>query len=128
MTGSFLREPPVSPRVQALYDEDLAGDGYIWNLPPAVGAPARDPQAAVRADVTGLHAERPAVGTVRREASRAGRRGDERWRCVQVCPLFVGHDVRLERWVPTAYQPCSAAWRRHRSYRRNRCSDFGSGE
>jgi uncharacterized peroxidase-related enzyme len=32
MTGSFLREPPVSPRVQALYDEDLAGDGYIWNL------------------------------------------------------------------------------------------------
>jgi uncharacterized peroxidase-related enzyme len=32
MTGSFLQEPPVSPRVQALYDEDLAGDGYIWNL------------------------------------------------------------------------------------------------
>jgi uncharacterized peroxidase-related enzyme len=32
MTGSFLHEPPVSPRVQALYDEDLAGDGYIWNL------------------------------------------------------------------------------------------------
>ena len=32
MTGSFLHEPPVSPLVQALYDEDLAGDGYIWNL------------------------------------------------------------------------------------------------
>ena len=32
MTGSFLQEPPVSPLVQALYDEDLAGDGYIWNL------------------------------------------------------------------------------------------------
>ena len=32
MTGSFLQEPPVSPSVQALYDEDLAGDGYIWNL------------------------------------------------------------------------------------------------
>jgi hypothetical protein len=25
MTGSFLDEPPVSPQVQALYDEDLAG-------------------------------------------------------------------------------------------------------
>jgi uncharacterized peroxidase-related enzyme len=32
MTGSFLHEPPVSSSVQALYDEDLAGDGYIWNL------------------------------------------------------------------------------------------------
>jgi uncharacterized peroxidase-related enzyme len=32
MTGSFLHEPPVSPRVQALYDEDLADDGYIWSL------------------------------------------------------------------------------------------------
>jgi hypothetical protein len=32
MTGSFLHGPPVSPRVQALYDEDLADDGYIWSL------------------------------------------------------------------------------------------------
>jgi hypothetical protein len=32
MTGSFLREPPVSPGVQALYDEDLADDGYVANL------------------------------------------------------------------------------------------------
>ena len=32
MTGSFLQEPPASPRVQALYDEDLADGGYIWNL------------------------------------------------------------------------------------------------
>ena len=32
MTGSFLHEPLLSPRVQALYDEDLAGDGYIWSL------------------------------------------------------------------------------------------------
>jgi uncharacterized peroxidase-related enzyme len=32
MTGSFLQEPPVSSSVQALYDDDLAGDGYIWNL------------------------------------------------------------------------------------------------
>jgi len=32
MTGSFLAEPPVSPQVQALYDEDLADDGYVWNV------------------------------------------------------------------------------------------------
>ena len=31
MTGSFLGEPPVSPQVQALYDEDLAGGGYVSN-------------------------------------------------------------------------------------------------
>jgi uncharacterized peroxidase-related enzyme len=31
MTGSFLEEPPVSPPVQALYDEDLADDGYVTN-------------------------------------------------------------------------------------------------
>jgi len=32
MTGSFLQEPPVSPPVRALYDEDLADSGYIWNV------------------------------------------------------------------------------------------------
>jgi len=32
MTGSFLAEPPISPQVQALYDEDLAEDGYVWNV------------------------------------------------------------------------------------------------
>jgi uncharacterized peroxidase-related enzyme len=32
MTGSFLEEPPVSPQVQALYDEDLADSGYVWNV------------------------------------------------------------------------------------------------
>jgi len=32
MTGSFLEEPPVSAQVQALYDEDLADDGYVWNV------------------------------------------------------------------------------------------------
>jgi len=31
MTGSFLKEPPASPHVQALYDEDLADDGYVCN-------------------------------------------------------------------------------------------------
>ena len=32
MTGSFLQEPSVSPEVQALYDEDLADDGFVWNV------------------------------------------------------------------------------------------------
>jgi uncharacterized peroxidase-related enzyme len=32
MTGSFLQEPPVSPQVQALYDEDLKDDGYVANV------------------------------------------------------------------------------------------------
>jgi uncharacterized peroxidase-related enzyme len=31
MTGSFLGEPPVSPPVQALFDEDLADVGYVGN-------------------------------------------------------------------------------------------------
>jgi uncharacterized peroxidase-related enzyme len=32
MTGSFLEEPPVSAEVQALFDEDLADHGYVWNV------------------------------------------------------------------------------------------------
>ena len=32
MTGSFLDEPPLSPHVQALYEEDLADGGYVWNV------------------------------------------------------------------------------------------------
>src|ERR1700733_6203195 len=32
MTGSFLQEPPASPEVQALYDEDLADGGFVWNV------------------------------------------------------------------------------------------------
>jgi uncharacterized peroxidase-related enzyme len=32
MTGSYLEEPPRSPQVQALYDEDLADDDYVWNV------------------------------------------------------------------------------------------------
>ena len=32
MTGSFLREPPVSPQVRALYDDDLKDDGYVANV------------------------------------------------------------------------------------------------
>jgi uncharacterized peroxidase-related enzyme len=32
MTGSFLEEPPASAPVRALYAENLADDGYVWNL------------------------------------------------------------------------------------------------
>jgi uncharacterized peroxidase-related enzyme len=32
MTGSFLKEPPASPQVQALYDEDLAESGSVRNV------------------------------------------------------------------------------------------------
>ncbi len=32
MTGSFLQEPPASPEAKALYDEDLADSGYVWNV------------------------------------------------------------------------------------------------
>ena len=32
MTGSFLAEPAASPEAQALYDEDLSDDGYVWNV------------------------------------------------------------------------------------------------
>jgi uncharacterized peroxidase-related enzyme len=32
MTGGFLEEPPVSVQVQALYDEDVADGGYVWNV------------------------------------------------------------------------------------------------
>jgi uncharacterized peroxidase-related enzyme len=31
MTGSFLQEPPESSQSRALFDEDLADDGYVWN-------------------------------------------------------------------------------------------------
>src|ERR1700683_4308087 len=32
MTGSFLEEPPITPQIQALYEEDLARTGYVWNV------------------------------------------------------------------------------------------------
>jgi uncharacterized peroxidase-related enzyme len=32
MTGNFLGPPPMTPQVQALYDEDLAESGYVWNV------------------------------------------------------------------------------------------------
>jgi len=32
MTGSFLGEPSLTPEAQALYDEDLAEGGYVWNV------------------------------------------------------------------------------------------------
>lgn len=32
MTGSFLEEPPDSPESRELFDEDLADDGFVWNV------------------------------------------------------------------------------------------------
>jgi len=32
MTSGFLGSPPITPKVQALYDEDLAESGYVWNV------------------------------------------------------------------------------------------------
>ena len=54
MTGSFLEEPPVSTRVQALYDEDVADGGYVQMRSrrrlapprPARATPAPAPAAA----------------------------------------------------------------------------------
>lgn len=31
MTGSFLEEPAITPRAQALYDEDTTDFGFVWN-------------------------------------------------------------------------------------------------
>jgi uncharacterized peroxidase-related enzyme len=32
MTGSFLGRPPITPQVQAHFDEDMADSGYVWNV------------------------------------------------------------------------------------------------
>src|SRR6516165_11009240 len=32
MSTSFLPPPPTSPQSQALFDEDLAQSGYVWNV------------------------------------------------------------------------------------------------
>jgi uncharacterized peroxidase-related enzyme len=32
MTASFLEEPPITPQIQALYEQDLAETGYVWNV------------------------------------------------------------------------------------------------
>jgi uncharacterized peroxidase-related enzyme len=32
MTGSFLEEPATSAQAQELFDEDLADDGFVWNV------------------------------------------------------------------------------------------------
>lgn len=29
---AFLSEPPITPEAQALYDDDLAQNGYVWNV------------------------------------------------------------------------------------------------
>jgi hypothetical protein len=30
--GSFLTEPPATAAAQAMYDEDVADDEFVWNL------------------------------------------------------------------------------------------------
>lgn len=32
MSGGFLHDAPVTPEAQALYDEDEAESGYVWNV------------------------------------------------------------------------------------------------
>lgn len=32
MTGSFLEEAPRTPQAQALFDEDIADTGFVWNV------------------------------------------------------------------------------------------------
>jgi len=32
MTSGFLGSPPTTPQAQALYDEDVAESGYVWNV------------------------------------------------------------------------------------------------
>jgi uncharacterized peroxidase-related enzyme len=32
MTGSFLEEPALTARGQALYDEDMSDGGFVWNV------------------------------------------------------------------------------------------------
>ena len=32
MTAGFLEEPPITAPGQALYDEDVADSGYVWNV------------------------------------------------------------------------------------------------
>jgi uncharacterized peroxidase-related enzyme len=32
MTDNFLGQPPMTPEVQALYDEDVAESGFVWNV------------------------------------------------------------------------------------------------
>jgi uncharacterized peroxidase-related enzyme len=32
MNGNFLSQPPVTPEVQALFDEDMSDGGYVWNV------------------------------------------------------------------------------------------------
>jgi uncharacterized peroxidase-related enzyme len=32
MAGNFLGQPPITPQVRALYDEDVTDSGYVWNV------------------------------------------------------------------------------------------------
>jgi uncharacterized peroxidase-related enzyme len=32
VTSSFLDEPSITPEAQAMYDQDIADDGFVWNV------------------------------------------------------------------------------------------------
>jgi len=32
MTAGFLDQPPITPRVQTLFDDDVKESGYVWNV------------------------------------------------------------------------------------------------
>ena len=70
MTGSFLHEPPMSPQVRALYDEDLGDSGYVWN---GSRLWAHQPDTLDRlfgVDVSSLHAERSGLPPARNPGDR----------------------------------------------------------
>ncbi len=32
MTAGFLERPPITPKAQALFDDDVKETGYLWNV------------------------------------------------------------------------------------------------
>ena len=65
MTGSFLEVPPPPAHAQALYDEDLADGGYVWNVSRLWAHQPETVKRPVRADVPGIRAERPELPPAR---------------------------------------------------------------
>ena len=114
MTGSFLHEPPVSPRVQALYDDDLAGDGYIWNLSRLW---AHQPETLKRLFELMSQAFTPS-------GPRSGRSGGR----LHVRVAEATKDGDASRYVPCSWammSASSAGYRRHTSRAPQRGADTG---
>src|ERR1700745_634409 len=108
MTGSFLEEPAVSAQVQALYDEDLADGGYVWNVSRLWAHQPDTPEAAVRADVPGIHAERPGLPPARDPVDRA-RLGPRR------LVLLAGMGREAEQGVGFRSRRGGSEWQRRRA-------------